>query len=89
MSENKSSISQAQSYAEIGECWDEHDLSEVWDETGEVDFAVNVETQAIYFPVDANLSEKLRAAAARHGVTAEALVNLWLQERVNQETSAH
>ena len=32
MNADKSSLSQAQSYQEIGEHWDSHDLGEVWDE---------------------------------------------------------
>ena len=30
---SKSSLSDAASYAEIGECWDHHSLAEVWDQT--------------------------------------------------------
>jgi len=36
MAENKSSVSKADSYREIGEYWDAHDASEIWDETEEV-----------------------------------------------------
>ena len=30
MNESKSSVSQGQSYQEIGEFWDNHDLGEAW-----------------------------------------------------------
>jgi hypothetical protein len=33
MSKNKTSISLATSYQEIGEYWDSHDLAEVWEQT--------------------------------------------------------
>ena len=38
MKRNRSSISKARSYAEIGEYWDTHDLSNVWgrDEKGKI-----------------------------------------------------
>jgi len=42
MSENKTRISNASSYSEIGEYWDTHDLSEHWDETKDVVFEVSM-----------------------------------------------
>jgi len=38
----KTSISDASSYREIGEFWDEHDLSEYWDQTHEVQMEINL-----------------------------------------------
>lgn len=38
MSEKKTPISGADSYRKIGEYWDNHDLSEVWDKTQPVEF---------------------------------------------------
>ena len=40
MGRNKSSISKAQSYKEIGEFWDSHDLTEHWEQTEPVGFEV-------------------------------------------------
>lgn len=40
MAEDRSSLSNASSYAEIGEYWDSHDLAEHWDQTHEVAFEV-------------------------------------------------
>ncbi len=48
MKKSKSSISKANSYAEIGEFWDEHDLSDYWDKTRKVKFDVVVEPEATY-----------------------------------------
>ena len=45
MRKDKSSISKADSYKEIGEFWDTHDLDEYWDETHEVEFEVNVQSK--------------------------------------------
>jgi len=45
MAENKSSVSKAGSYQEIGEYWDSHDLDEIWDETEEVDFEVDLQSE--------------------------------------------
>jgi hypothetical protein len=43
MSENKTSISKASSYAEIGEFWDTHDLSDFWEQTKPVEFDVDLQ----------------------------------------------
>ncbi|MBI2367048.1 MAG: hypothetical protein HYV01_18910 [Deltaproteobacteria bacterium] len=42
----KSSISKARSYAEMGEFWDEHDLSDYWGKTKRVKFDVVLEPEA-------------------------------------------
>jgi hypothetical protein len=88
MPDNKTPISNASSYAEIGEYWDSHDLSDHWNETREVEFRVNLDSSAVYFAVEKNLAEKLRSAARNHGVSADTLLNVWLQEHVANEPSA-
>ena len=85
MSEGKTSISQASSYEEMGEYWDKHDLGEIWEQTHEVEFDVDIQRSVTYFPIEATLSKKLRKLATKHGVSSETLLNLWLQERVGQE----
>ncbi|HEY4641807.1 MAG TPA: CopG family antitoxin [Thermoanaerobaculia bacterium] len=88
MPENKTPISNASSYAEIGEYWDNHDLADHWDETHEVEFQVDLSSSVIYFAVEKNLAEKLRSAARAHGVSPDTLLNVWLQEHVTSEHSA-
>ncbi len=87
MEENKSSISKASSYQEIGEYWDTHDAGEICDETEEVKFEVDLESDVFYYAVETSLSSKLHQIAERRGVSAETLINLWLQEKVNQEAA--
>jgi hypothetical protein len=87
MAENRSSISKASSYAEIGEYWDTHDLADYWDQTHEVHFDVNLESSVTYFAVEKMLAEKLRAAAKHRGVSPETLLNVWVQEHVASEPS--
>lgn len=87
MAENKSSISNASSYAEIGEFWYTHDLADHWEQTHEVDFDVRVESSVMYFAVEKALAEKLRAAARTHGVSPETLLNVWVQEHIAGESS--
>jgi hypothetical protein len=85
MNEDKSSISQAKTYQKIGEFWDNHDLSEEWGQTEAAEFTVDVRSQKTYYPIDSTLSKKLHEVAQQRGVSAETLLNLWLQEKVTQE----
>jgi hypothetical protein len=87
MRRNKSSISKAQSYKEIGEFWDGHDLTDYWNRTEPVAFEVEIESEATYFPVETSLSAKLISLAERRGVSPETLLNLWIQEKVKEEAT--
>ena len=87
MKKNKSRISKGGSYSEIGEYWDAHDLTEVWEETESVDFEVDIQYQRVYFPIDRELTDKIHRIARAHGITPETLVNLWIQEKANQSNS--
>lgn len=87
MNDGKSSISGSQSYQEIGEYWDTHDLGEVWDQTYPVDFVMSGHAKTTYYPVESTLAQKLQAVAQQRGVPVETLVNLWLQEKVTQEAA--
>lgn len=84
MKKNKSSISQAESYKEIGEFWDKRGLDDFWDKTREVSFEIDIESEATYFAVDKTLSERLQAIAQKRGVTADTLLNLWVQEKLGE-----
>jgi hypothetical protein len=87
MKKNKSSISKARSYAEIGEFWDEHDLSDYWHKTRKVKFDVVLEPEATYYPVQKDLSEKIQSEARKQGVSSDTLVNLWLEQKIKERTS--
>jgi hypothetical protein len=87
MTEDKSAISQAKTYQEIGEFWDTHDLSDVWEQTEPAAFEVGTLSETTYYPVEKALSARLRNAAAERGVSAETLLNLWLMERIGEQTT--
>jgi hypothetical protein len=82
MSEHRSSISKARSYAELGESWDAHDLSEYWDQVEPVDFEVDIRSEATYYTLEPSLSATLRSMAKERGVSPETLLNLWVQEKL-------
>ena len=85
MKKSKSSISKAQSYAEIGEFWDEHDLSDYWSKTRKVKFEVVAEPEATYYPIKKDLSEKIQSLARKEGVSSSSLVNRWLDQKLNEK----
>ena len=86
MKTTKSSVSKASAYAEMGEYWDSHDLTEIWDETREAQFEFIADPQITYFAVEKSLSEKLRRIAAQHGISANTLLNMWVQEKMSATT---
>ena len=87
MSENKSSLSNASSYAEIGEFWDRHDLGDFEDKTHAVEFDVKIESPSrVYVSLERELAESLRDAAANAGVSSEALLNVWLKEKLQEKS---
>lgn len=87
MSEDKSSISKAQSYKKIGEFWDTHDLADYWKQTHPVDFEIDIQSEVTYYALDTDLSAKVCSIAEQRGVSAETLLNLWVQERLQEEMS--
>lgn len=85
MSDVKRSISEATSYQELGEFWDSHDLGEFWEKTESVEFEVELDASVAYFPIEPTLATQLRQMAQQRGVSAQTLLNLWVQEKVTQE----
>jgi hypothetical protein len=79
----RSSVSQGESYREIGEYWDEHDATEQGaDDAAEMD--VRLASQRHYFAVDRDLCLRIRELATGRGVSEETLLNLFLKERLDQ-----
>ncbi len=88
MSENQSSLSNASSYAEMGEFWDRHDLGDFEDKTYPVEFDVRLESPSrVYVSLERELAASLRNAAANAGVSSEVLLNAWLKEKLEEKSS--
>ena len=85
MSRNKTAVSNARSYTQIGEYWDEHDLDEAWDDTQPAEIEVDIESQKHYYPLERHLSERVNQLAKEQGLSPETLINLWVQEKVNRK----
>ncbi|HBK97781.1 MAG: CopG family antitoxin [Microcoleus sp.] len=84
-SKRKSAISEAESYQQIGEFWDDRDLADYWEETVPAEFSVNLQSEVTYYRVQVTLSEQIRSIAKRQGVSPETLLNLWVQEKLSKE----
>ncbi len=89
MKKGKSTISKARSYGEIGEFWDEHELSGFWGKTKKVKFGVEIESEVTYYPVEKGLAEKIQQEARKHGISSDTLVNLWLEQKIKEGTSSN
>ena len=87
MKKNKTSISKARSYAQIGEFWDKHDLSEFWSKTKKVKFEVVLEPEATYYPISKDLSDKIQSEARKQGVSLTLWSNLWLEQKIKKRRS--
>lgn len=87
MKKAKSSISKARSYAQIGEYWDRHDLSDAWGKTRKRKIEVVAEPEATYYPVEKDLSAKIQSVAKQQGVASDTLVNLWLEQKIKEQRS--
>lgn len=76
-----SSVSQADSLERMGEFWDTHDLTDFDTNAPDVEFKVS-------FPVsiELDLLSSLEEQARLHGVRVETLVNLWLQQKLAEQT---
>ncbi len=73
-----SSVSRADSLEKMGEFWDQHDFTE-FDDSAKPDAEFTVRCGV---PLKPDLLERVEQQAARLGVSAETLVNLWLQEKL-------
>jgi len=47
-----------------------------------IDFEFIAEPQVTYFAVERNLSAKLRSIASSQGMSADTILNLWIQEKM-------
>jgi len=70
------------SLEEFWEFWDTHSSADYEDDMEAVAVEVELSSSKAYFPVAKDLLSKVRTQARRQGVSAETLINLWLQERL-------
>ena len=85
MNRRKSSISKAKSYKEIGKFWDTHNLTKYWDQTKLTKFEVDIQSEMTYYALDNGLAAKIQAVSRQRGISADTLLNLWVQEKLQEQ----
>ena len=85
MRKPKTSISNASSYKKIAGFWDTRDLSDFWGKTRATKFEVDIQSEATYYSLDKTLSRKVQSVARNRGISADTLINLWIQEKLQEQ----
>ncbi len=83
MAENKL-LPQFESLDEMVDFFDSNDMGDYLEGMPKVEFTINLQTNKTYFAIDAVLNKKLDAVARARGISAETLLNLWLQEKLQE-----
>ncbi len=86
MRKYRSTISKARSYKQIGEFWDTHDLVDFWSQSRKTAFEVDIKSEVTYYSIDKKLAERVQSIAQKRGISADTLVNLWLQEKLQEQS---
>lgn len=83
MDENKklSSISKADTLEKIGEFWDTHDFTDFDTNVPDVEFKISCA-----IPIELDLFSSVEKQARKRGIKPETLVNLWLQQKLFEQT---
>ena len=63
--------------------WDSHDVTDYFDLTNNVS-DVKIKLTRKYFRIEQNLAQKISKEAHKKGISTEALINLWLQEKLTE-----
>lgn len=79
---NHNSILQATTLEQIGEFWDTHDFTD-YDDPARSDVEI---TFSGAVAIEAELLAALDEQAVQRGVTVETLVNLWLQQKLAEQS---
>ena len=82
MSENK--LPEFETVEELVEFFDTHDMGEYWNEMPEAHFEVDIQERTFLVAVDEELMKKLAEVAKTRQTSTGALVNSWLQEKMEQ-----
>lgn len=62
----------------------DNDHQGVSSESRRVKLGAGIEAEVAYYPVEKDLSEKIRLLARKRGVSANTLVNIWLVQKIRE-----
>ena len=68
---------------EAAEFWDTHDSADDEELMQDVECEVEIKRRTYLISLDGDLYRKVRAIAQKKGVPADALVNLWVEEKAS------
>ena len=72
-----------QSPEEAGQFWDLHDSADYEKNMVAVECEINIKRRTFLVPLDRDLYRKVQSIARRRGVSAEALLNMWILEKAS------
>ena len=68
---------------EFWEFWDMHSSADYEDVMETVEAEIDLSSSKMYCAISKSLLSEVRTRARRQGVSAETLINLWLQEKLS------
>lgn len=80
-SQEQEAVSDTVLYADAIEYFETHDLSADLENRPELHFEVSPHARRQRYSLEQSLSDKVRQIARQRGVSAETLLNLWVQEK--------
>ena len=86
--ENKS-MPQFNSLDELVDFFDTHDMGEFYEQMPKADFEVDIKKRKYLFALDAEVAKKLTEIAKLKQITSEALANIWLIEKIKEQTNCN
>jgi len=86
--ENKS-MPQFNSLDELVDFFDTHDMGGFYEQLPEADFEVDIKRRKYFFALDVEVVKKLTEIAKLKQITSEALANIWLIEKIKEQTNCN
>ena len=66
----------------MSEYWGKTDSSKFLTNSKNIHFDVKIVSEVTYYPIENSVEEKIRQIAKKKGISSDALVNLWLQQKI-------
>ena len=72
-----------ESLEEAGKFWDTHDSADYEEFMRDIEVKVDIRRRTYLVPVDSILYRRIQSIARKKGISTEALVNKWIQEKAS------
>ncbi len=82
MTTRRTSLSRARGLEGLAAYWDTHDLTEVWNQTRQVNASVRLLRRRHLVAIESDVLQDVRRLARRRRVSCGALINRLLRERL-------